>query len=364
MPTTLRVVIDQTSSGSDLAVASVELARALIRTAPGGCEVDAIVPAGQDDLTHVVPGLSSVRTAPLQRRELLAGWQLGVAPPVGGGLIHSASLAAPLVRHDRINAGDQTTVTVWDLQAWETSGELHRSASAWQKGMMRRVVRHADAVVVPTYAIAERLAEEFALGDRIRVIPGALPHGFRLPPDADARRRDLILPARYIAVEGTPAPSDGLAAAFRAVAANLVGDRQVVVFGVPVGDEARVTELAAAAGVPEARVHARPVLDVADRAAVLAGSEAFVTAVSRSAWPWRVLEAQRLGVPVVAADTPVLTEVVGDGGIVAPAAALGPALEEALGERAAALRVLGQDHERAFTWDGAAERVWQLHAEL
>ena len=48
MTTTLRLVLDQLVAPTDslLHTASLELARGLVASAPRGCEVEAIVPAG------------------------------------------------------------------------------------------------------------------------------------------------------------------------------------------------------------------------------------------------------------------------------------------------------------------------------
>ena len=129
MTATLRVVLDQVvaPTDADLETASRELARALIATAPAGCDVAAIIPSVQDaagELESAVPGLADVTRASLARRELAASWQLGIAPGVGGGMIHSPTSLAPLIKHDRAHDNDQTVVTMWDLAAWERSGEM------------------------------------------------------------------------------------------------------------------------------------------------------------------------------------------------------------------------------------------------
>ena len=87
----------------------------------------------------------------------------------------------------------------------------------------------------------------------------------------------------------------------------------------------------------------------------------------------RVLEAMELGVPVVAAASPVHAEVIVDGGSVVgeedgplDAAAFGAAVVRAVTDDDAAgrLRILASDRARAFSWRESAERVWQLHADL
>lgn len=382
MTALLRVVLDQVvaPTGADLAMASRELGRALVRSAPTGCAVEGIVPAVPDAAGVVegsVPGLASLSRQGLARRELAAAWQLGVAPGVGGGMIHSPTLLAPLVKHDRVHDYDQTVVTLWDLDAWERPAELARPAVTWQKAMLKRAARFADALVVPTHALAARVADLGAFGDRIRVIAGAAPSGFGVPTDEVGRRRALDLPEGFVLVAGSSAPSARLSDALRA-AARSGADLPVVVIDAPEGDEPAIADLAAAAGFGEGRVHVRGALEDADRAAVFGGAVAFLAPAVSSAFPWRVVEALAVGVPVVAADSPVHREVVWDGGVYAQAtqaggndrgdvgASLAAALGDVLRTTDAVERhaVLAADRGRAFSWAGAAERVWQLHADL
>lgn len=368
MAVTLRVVLDQVVSPTDpdLGGASAELARALVQTAPSGCEVAAIVPAGDASaLDGDVPGLAAVTRTRLTRRELAAAWQLGVATD-SGGLLHSATLMAPLVKHDRVHNSDQTVVTVWDLAAWDRPQEMPKAAVAWQRGMLKRAARHADAVVVPTHAVAGRLSELGRFGDRIRVIAGAAPEDFAVPADEVGRRRGMRIPDEHILVAGSSQPSATLADAFAAIA-GIATDLPIVVIDATRFDAPAVVALAAEAGVAESRVNVRGVVrDRFDRAAVMSAARVFVAPASVEAFPWRVVEALRLGVPVVARDSAVHREIIVDGGMLAvDADGLAAAIAQALDESAARrLAVLSADRGRAFSWLGAAERVWHLHAEL
>ncbi|QKJ20035.1 glycosyltransferase [Microbacterium hominis] len=373
MTATLRVMLDQVTApvDADLATASRDLARALVAHAPTGCEVEAIIPAGGGDL-GAVPGLADVRRTALARRELSTALQLGLATGIGGGMIHSPSLFAPLVRHDRVHDNDQTVVTVWDLRPWEAPGELPKATAAWQRAMLKRAVKHADAVIAPTHEIGARLGEIAKLGDRVRVIAGAPPLGFAVPTDEVGRRRALEVPEGVILTSGGPLPSDGLDAALTAVARSGL-DLPVAVIDVPPGLEHAVVELAEASGLPARRVHVRGPLEQADRAAVFGGAVAYVAPSRRAAFPWRAVEALALGVPVFAADSRVHAEVLVDGGLLVAgggaselADQLAAALVQGLSTTAAAdrLAVLAADRGRAFSWFEAAERVWQLHADL
>lgn len=372
MVATLRVMLDQLVVPTEpaLAEASRELARALVAGAPAGCEVEAIAPAGGGEVD--LPGLAGVRRTALPRRELAAAMQLGVGTGIGGGMIHSPTLFAPLVRHDRVHDNDQTVVTVWDLRPWEAPGELSRSAVSWYRSMLKRAVKFADAVVVPTHSIAARLAEIAPLGDRIRVIAGASPLGFAVPKDEVGRRRELGLPEGFVLLAGGAVPSDALDVGFAAVVASGV-DLPVVVVDVEEGHEPAVADLAAAAGLPERRLHVRGSLDAADRAAVFGAALAFVAPSRLAGFPWRAVDALTLGVPVIAAASDVHEEVVVDGGVLVTGsdaativAGMGDALSAALVTTAAAdrLAVLAGDRGRAFSWREAADKVWALHAEL
>jgi glycosyltransferase involved in cell wall biosynthesis len=360
----LRVVLDQlvTPSAPTLVEASRELSRALASTAPSGCVVEGIVPS---------PGLSEPDAAPfadvdrlsLGRRELAASWQLGIVTGVGKGIIHSPTLFAPLVRHDRANDTHQIVATLWDLRAWEAPDTLSRTEVIWQRSMLKRAEKYADAIVVPTHAIASRLAELGKFGRRVRVISGAAPDGYRVPGDVIGRLRALDLPSSFVAVSGGHTTSDGLAAGFRAVVES-GSSADVVVIDSPEGTEPRIADIASAAGFPSARVHVRGSLDAWDRAAVLGSASVFLAPSARSDWPWRVVEALTLGVPIVAADSPVHREVLVDAGLLAPVDALGKVLAQAEGAASARLRVLSTDRAQAFSWREAADQVWRLHADL
>lgn len=375
MVATLRVVLDQLVAPTEppLAEASRELARALVIGAPAGCEVEAIAPAGGADAAlDAVPGLAGVRRTALPRRELAAALQLGVGTGIGGGMIHAPSLFAPLVRHDRVHDHDQTVVTLWDLRPWESPAELPRAVVGWHKAMLKRAVKHADAVVVPTHSLAARLLEIARLGDRVRVVAGAAPLGFSVPVDDVGRRRALDLPEGFVLLAGGAQGSEGVDAGLAAVAASGV-DLPVVVIDVEEGHEPAVADLASAAGLPERVLHVRGALEAADRAAVLGGAVAYVAPSRRAAFPWRVVDALTLGVPVIAAASAVHEEVVLDGGVLVPGTdaasltdGLGAALSDALGSTASAERlgVLAGDRGRAFSWREAADKVWMLHAEL
>ena len=353
----LRVVLDQIAQvvDADQAAAAIDLTVGLIATAPSGCTVEAIVPAGG---TAHLAGLAGTRVLPLARRELVASWQLGIVPGVGGGLIHAPTLMAPLVKHDRLHNDDQVAATVWDLRAWEAPELLPKGAVAWQRGMLRRAARHADVVVVPAHAMAERIRSFAKLGDRVRVIAGAAPDGFASPADVTERSAALMPPERYVVLTGS---AKSLEHGFRAAAA---ADVDAVVLDAAEGAEPQLAEIASAVGLPERRARIRGRLDAERRAALLAGATAFVATSDLSVWPWRAMEAMSLSVPLLAVDSGVHRDVIAEGGALVDAAELPDALMDAVSAGTKRLGVLAGDRARAFSWASSAERVWSLHADL
>ncbi|QPE05193.1 glycosyl transferase [Microbacterium schleiferi] len=361
MTTTLRVVLDQlvAPTDPDLAMASRELTRALIAAAPRGCEVAAVVPsAGEEALAEVrtLEGIAGVEASPIPRRELSTALSLGLPSGLGGGMLHSPTLFAPLVRHDRVHNHEQTVVTIWDLTPWTHPERVSKASVAWHRAMLKRAEKHADAVVVPLHAMAEELAERTKLRGRIRVIAGAAPAGFAEPRDAVGRRRTLGVPEGAVVVDGA-----GLSAGeLGEVLATL--DREV--------PEAPVVVLDAPSDADSSpgSVVSLSALDAADRAAALASASVVVAPQATPAYGWRTLEALVLAVPVVAAASATNRELASDGGAVVEggADALGASVAILLASDADRTRAatLAADRGRGFSWRESGDRVWQLHADL
>ncbi|GLI26105.1 glycosyl transferase family 1 [Agromyces rhizosphaerae] len=372
MSTRLQLVVDPIAAATTgpLVRYTTDLARALVATAPPRCSVEGIVSAVSGrDLRHVrttVPGLDELTSTTLQRRELAAAWQLGIGGP--GGMLHSPNLLAPLKRHDRTLDGTQVVVTVHDVFAWTDPQRLGSVQVAWQRAALRRASKHADAVVVPSHALAERLAEFADFGDRVRVIGDAPRSGLAVPPDpARVRAAHGLHEGAYV-VAAVP-PGDESVALLQA-ALDLPEARGIdLVVVAPATPAADGEDDAAAPAAVRTRIVAEP--GPADLAALLAGAIAFVDLRADAQDATAAIEALSLGVPVVHAGAPVHHEATADASVpvdvstrsVAAAAdaiaRLGsdPALRQSLA-------IAGTDRARMFTWQDVGERVWQLHADL
>jgi len=378
--TTLRLVVDQIVAPVPGALGryTLDLARAVVAASPRGCEVQGIVSSSlPDDYDHVlaeVPGLAGLYKTSLARRELAAAWQLGITTSPGGGIIHGTSLFAPLRKHDREDGGNQVVVTVHDVLAWTHPEALSAASVSWQKGMMKRARKYADAVVVPTHTLAERLVQIADFGDRIRVIGTAPRSGLVVGVDADERSARLGLPREYIVVPGTLEPRKGLVDVFAALGRRAMPEVPVVILGPDSWGDQHVATVADESGVDASRISHLEDLDAADLAVVVSRALAFVAPGHEEGSGTALIEAFSLGAPVIHSDAPAYLEVSAGAGLAVPvgmadhgyADRLAAAIASVVSDRRLAdrLSIAGSDRSRAFSWRDAGERVWQLHADL
>jgi glycosyltransferase involved in cell wall biosynthesis len=397
--TILRVVIDPVVAPDAGGVGryAEELTRELIATAPRGARVDGIVSASPEAdyrlIEERLPGLHALFKSALARRELQAAWQHGFTRLPGRGMVHATSLLAPLSRHERGDADAQTVVTVHDTVAWTHPETLPPRLVAWHRAMLRRAEKYADAIVVPTHAVATDLAARYDVEDRLRVIAAAPSSTLAVPADADERAARLGLPERYLLSVGAPSSRKGVEHLVRALAHDGTRGLPLVVAG---GAPSATTpiDLDAAAdewSVPRERIVRLDRLDDADLAVAIARATVFVQPSLAEGFGLALLEALALGVPAVHSDVPALVEVAAGAGEVVelrelaePGVDAAGRPEEAAGaggeyaariaeavarvldddEHAARLRTLGRDRAGAFSWRDAAEKVWALHADL
>jgi len=350
--------------------AAEELARALLASAPDGVEIIGLVSASPEpeyeELERRLPGLARLDKSALARRELTVAWRRGLAPGPKG-MLHSSSLLAPLSRHDRVNEpGTQAVVTMHDALVWTDPDTVTGRSLGWHRAMVKRAERHADALVVPSHTVADAVAEHGAFGDRVRVIPQAPAEGLRVPTDAIDRLHRLGLPGLYALTFATANPRHQLEELLRAIEPL---DLPLAIAGGAVDDELD----ALLGGSPSNPAHVLRLghLDGLDLAAVQAGASVFVQPSRDEGFGLGILEAFTLGTPVVSSDAPALVEVAADAAIIVERGAdfvdgLRLALEAVAGdtELADRLRVVGRDRARAFSWRDAAEKTWQLHADL
>ena len=379
---TLRVVVDQLISPvpGGLGRYTEELTRSLISTAPTDCAVEGIVSATSAEnyaqIETALPGLAGLHKMGLARRELSAAWQLGVATSAGHGLVHAPGLFAPLRRHDRARDETQVAVTVHDVLAWTHPESLTPTTVAWTKVMLKRARKHADAVVVPSHALADQLREVMDFGDRVRVIGGAVSSGLTLPTNsaaAEALAVSLKLPDQYILTAGTLEPRRAVTALITALGRPGAADLPLIVLGPDSWGDLTLASVADEAGLAPDRVRSMTGLTDQELALVMSRASVFVYPSLEEGFGLPIIQAFQFGTPVIHSDAPGLVEAGGDAGFAVERGdaagypeRLSAALDRVLGdtELSARLRIFGSDRAKAFTWRDTAERVWQLHADL
>ncbi|MGA1835585.1 glycosyltransferase family 1 protein [Herbiconiux sp. 11R-BC] len=377
---TLRVIVDQLVAPVPGGIGryTLELTRQLIATAPRDCDVEGIISAvpseTAEEVQQKLPGLAGLHRATLPRRELAAAWQHGIIGSSGGGMVHATSLLAPLRKHDRREElGNQTAVTIHDVVPWTHPETLTPRGVSWHKAMAKRASKYADAVVVPTHAVAEELSRYFNFGDRLRVIGGAVSDELRLPADPASRVAALGLPERYILAVGTLEPRKGLAALIQALASPATDELPLLIAGPEGWGEFDVASVAASAGVDASRIRVLGFLSDSDLALTIERATVFVYPSQAEGFGLPLVEAFHFGTPVIHADVPALLEVAAGSTFVVerttPAefpGQLADAIHTVTTDAALRTRlsISGLDRARAFSWRDSADKVWQLHADL
>jgi glycosyltransferase involved in cell wall biosynthesis len=373
--TVLQIIVDEMISAAPNGKAryTEELISALIKYAPRGCVVEGIVSASPesdyDRIADRLPGLSGLSKSALTRGQLTTAWQHGFTR-VAPGMLHAPSLFAPLFRHDTINEPRlQISVTVHNVTAWTHPELLSSREASWVKAMAQRAYKYADAVVVPTHAIAAELSEILDFGERLRVIGGAVSPRLTRQLDALERTARLGLPERFVLATRGPRSTDGID---ELIAAMLLPDAaEIPLVLVNSGGDQGIPAMAAS---PEKdRVIVLGVLSDADLSAVYDRATVFVLPAVADGFGMTMLEAFHFGTPVVHTDVPSLLEVAGDAGLVVARDERDdfvPRLSEAISRiatddgLASELGILGEDRAKLFSWRSSAEKVWQLHADL
>ncbi len=339
---------------------SRELAAALATSAPDGCGVQGWTAWHRSTASAEVAGVAGPRRLPLGARALAEAWRRGAGPVPHGNVLHAPTLLVPpgsrVIRRWRA----PLVVTIHDAVPWTHPETLTPRGARWHRDMAQRVARDADAVVVPTRAVAAELARYLPLR-RVEVIgEGVSAAVARVPEDAHERAERLRLPPEgYALVVGTLEPRKGLDVALAATRLPAWPGLPLLVVG-PTG----WGEVVLPAAGDAVRLLGR--LTDPDLAVAYARSTVVLVPSRAEGFGLPALEAMAHGVPVVTSDVPALVEVVGGAGIAVPVGdpeALAEGVQTAFA-RHAELCSAARVRAGASTWDVAARACWELYRGL
>lgn len=336
-----------------------ELLRAMAAAKPAGWKLSSVVSNG-DPARAAVPGVAGPRVLWLPRKALIAAWEHGVPLWPGGDAVHAMTpLAPPHPPRDR-----RLVVTVHDAIPWTHPETLTRRGVSWHRKVIQRAAENADALVVPTGAVAKELAHHVEVLTPTHVVgEGVSPE--LLAPAAEP----LGLPPRYVLAIGTIEPRKGYEYLIRAMAEPDGPQVPLVIVGQPGWGGVDLNALAHDCGLPPERIRVLGAVSDAELAAVLRKASVLAAPSLAEGFGLPLVEAMAAGVPVVHSDAPALAEVVDGAGVQVPRAdpqALAAALRSVLGDadRATELADKGWIRAETFTWQRAARAVWSIHQEL
>jgi glycosyltransferase involved in cell wall biosynthesis len=341
-----------------------EITRALAARAPRGAGVAAWTAWHPEVSAATVPGASGPHRLPLPPRLLTLAWEHGLGPsPRAADVVHAPTPLFPPRR------GRPLVVTVHDAVPWTHPETLTPRGVRWHRTMIRRAAREADALVVPTRAVAEELARRLPLTRPPVVLGEGVSDALVLRPDADDRAARLGLPDEdYLLTLATLEPRKGLDVLLDALARPHAPAAPLLVVGQPGWGAVDLARRAEERGLAS-RVRLLGRLPDADLAVVLARAAVLVAPSREEGFGLPVLEAMAAGVPVVSSDAPALVEVGAGATVTVPvgdADALADALSEVLRstDLRARLSADGRRRAGAFSWAATAERLWELYARL
>lgn len=345
-----------------------ELLTALAATAPAGWTLSTVVARHPDPSGAILPGVDGPRVLPLPHRVLTAAWEYGLPLWPGGDAVHAPTpLAPPGPRRGR-----SLVVTVHDTVPWTHPDTLTRRGAAWHRKVIARAVRQASAIVVPTSAVAAELTQYAPANARVHVIGHGAPRVLTQPPSEEQVRlvrSQLNLPDSYVLAVGTVEPRKGLEVLVDAMSRPTAPKLPLVVVGPTGWGRGNLTEFARSRHLPPDQLLLLGGLTDAELAVVLHGAAALAMPSFAEGFGLPLLEAMAAGVPIVHSDAPALVEVAGGTGVLArrgDPASLANALRNVFADESRTAARVSAARVRAgkYTWEHAAEQMWNLHQEV
>ena len=338
----------------------------------------ALAARGRIELVHLVrrgvdplPGLACVPCEGLQtpwQRARAGGALQRLVAEQGADLLAAGALPLPRLP----DAAVPLVLTLHDLRFLEPASGASAARRLWARHRLAPNLARAARVVAVSRATADELGgRRLVPAERIAVVPNAGTPGLSRvddPAPLAAFRRAAGLNCRYALALGPLEPHKQpglLLAALAATAGRPAADLGLVFAGRATAEAVAALQRRAAALGIAARVRVLGLLEPPVLAAALSGADALLLAGRSEGFSIVLVDAQRLGLPVVAAAAGALPEVAGDGAWLAPpgdAPAFAAALLAAITpspERTARLQAARRAAER-WSWERSAEQLEQV----
>ncbi len=252
--------------------------------------------------------------------------------------------------------------TLHDVSVFRHPDTYSRAFCSWYRAMYRVLGRRATRVLTVSCFSAGELRDVLGVdAGRLRVVPNGCDHVDAFTPTRPALDRPLPADAPWVLCVGTFARHKNLAPALDALGA--AGIRAVVVGA---RGNSRVFADAGTARWPQATFAGRLTDD--ELAWLYGRATALVFPSSYEGFGIPVVEAQRLGCPVVALRTGPVPEVAGDGAVLCEPGRPDELVDavRALASdprRRAALVEAGHRNAERYTWDASADLLEKALAE-
>lgn len=347
---------------------SRELTAALVRTAVGADDVRGFTARHRDVDGAIVRGLAAPTELRLPRRALAAAWGLGLGPgPRGVDLVHAPTQLFPPRRCPLV-------VTIHDTVAWTHPKTLTRRGAGWHRATAARAARVADAITVPTRAVADELVSHLRQwpAERVHVLGAGVTPALRQEPSDEEIARVAArfeLPDVFVLTVATLEPRKGLDIALQALARLARNAVPLLVVGAPGWGGVDVMASAHVAGLTEQQVQVLGQIDDSDLAVIMRRATALLMPSRAEGFGLPVIEAMACGTAVICSDVPALLEVAGDAALVTPvgdAPRLAEAIEAVVGDTQLRDRLVQAGRMRVprYDWDAVAVRAWRLYHSL
>jgi len=339
-----------------------ELAAALAVTTPAGSSLQtwSAWHALRPPATSGTPGL---RQLPLGSKVLARLWERGLGPaPRDADVVHATTLLVPPRSHAAL------VVTIHDVVPWTHPESLTPHGAAFHRRMGARAAREADLIVTNTSAVADQIRAILAPSAEVIVVSAGFSSDLNVPDDARERRAHHVVGGDYLLFVGTSEPRKGLDTLLDAMSDPALRGQSLVVVGPRGWGGVDVGQLAEARGIG-GRVTVTGRVDDDDLAALYAGASLVVMPSRAEGFGLPVLEAMKLGVPVITSDDPAMREVGGGATQTFPVGdslALAGAIVRVLGDATLRAQMIDGGRVRAldFDWLDSARRLWSLYAGL